>query len=249
MCVLERVEHGEEVDGEPGVMETKAEVHAGEEERVLAAEAAVGGVLDFGGGELGAQSVLYACEVCASDLQPDVPDAEGREAEGGVVGVAEDLLEVPRARAGVVVGCARHCFYAEVVDDCMHAAVENLEVVEHREHGEAVRGGVRVHAAGEGEFERIIFVTVLAEDIEHGAGGGVLSEDAVDSVAPGGAHGLEAAEAAQVAGGEKLRLCAADDVVEEVGVEALHCVCVWVCVCALVPEVLLLSLAEKISHI
>jgi hypothetical protein len=31
-----------------------------------------------------------------------------------------------------------------------------------------------------------------------------------------------------VAGGEKLRLCAADDVVEEVGVEALHCVCVGV---------------------
>jgi len=235
VCVLERAEHGEEVDGEPGVVENTAEVHAGEEERVLAAEAAVGGVRDFGGRELGAQSVLYACELRASDLQADVPDAEGGEAEGGVVRVAEDLLEVPGARArgeaGVVVGRARLCFYAEVEDDSMHAAVENLEVVEHGEHGEAVRGGVRVDAAGEGEFERVIFAAVLAEELEHGAGGGVLPEDAVDRVAPGGAHGLEAVEQAQVAGGEKERESEQQDVVEELGVEALHVGETRVCAC------------------
>ena len=230
MCVLERVEHGEEVDGEPGVVENKAEVHAGEEERVLGAEAAVGGVLDFGGGELGGEGVVYACEVCASDLQPDVSDAEGREAEGGVVGVAEDLLEVPGARAGVVGGRAWLCFYAEVVDDSMHAAVQNLEVVEHREHGEAVRGGVRVDAAGEGEAQREVVLAVVPEELEHGACRRILPQNAEDSVAPGGADGPEAAEAAQVAGGEKLRLCAADDVVEELGVEALHCVCGCACV-------------------
>jgi hypothetical protein len=77
---------------------------------------------------------------------------------------------------------------------------------------------------------------LLAEELEHGAGGGVLPEDAVDRVAPGGAHGLEAVEEAQVLGREEARLHAGEDVVEELGVEALHvCVRVW---CALVVEVL-----------
>ncbi len=100
-----------------------------------------------------------------------------------------------------------------------------MELVEDGEHGEAVRGGVRVHAAGEGEPERVILLTVLAEEREHGAGGGVLSEQTTGGLEPGCVHGLEAVEEAQVRGGEEGRLRAAEDVVEELGVEALH-VCV-----------------------
>ncbi len=77
---------------------------------------------------------------------------------------------------------------------------------------------------------------VLTEELEHGAGRRILWEDAGDSVGPGCAHGLEAVEDAQVLGGDEGRVYAAEDVVEELGVEALHvCVCVW---CALVPEVI-----------
>jgi hypothetical protein len=77
---------------------------------------------------------------------------------------------------------------------------------------------------------------VLAEELEHGACGGVLLEDTADGVGPGRAHGLEAVEEAQVLGGDEGRVHAAEDVVEELGVEALHvCVRVW---CALVVEVL-----------
>ena len=105
-----------------------------------------------------------------------------------------------------------------------------MEVVEDGEHGEAVRGGVRVHAAAEGERESKYVFAVLAEELEHGAGGGILFEDAVDSVGPGCVHGLEAVEAAEVGGGEKLRLYVAENVEEELGVEALHVG--WVLVCA-----------------
>ena len=56
------------------------------------------------------------------DLHANVADAEGGEAERGVVRVVEDLLEVPGARAGVGV-CARRCLYAEVEDDRLDAAV------------------------------------------------------------------------------------------------------------------------------
>jgi hypothetical protein len=202
---------------------------------VPGAEAAVGGVLDFGGGELGAQGVLYACEVLACDLEADARDAQVGEAEGGVVRVAEDLLEVPAARAGGEVGVrprARLGLDAELVDDSLDAAVEDVEVVDDREHGEAVRGGVRVHAAAEGERERVGSLAVLAEALEHGAGRRILFEKAADDVRPGLVHGLEAVEEAQVLGGEelRLRLHAAEDVVEELGVEALH---VWaVCGCA-----------------
>jgi hypothetical protein len=72
---------------------------------------------------------------------------------------------------------------------------------------------------------------VLAEELEHGAGRRILWEDAADSVGPGCAHGLEAVEDAQVLGGDEGRVHAAEDVVEELGVEALH-VCVEVCGCA-----------------
>ena len=122
------------------------------------------------------------------------------------MGVAEDLLEVPGARAGVVVLCAWLCFYAEVVDDSVDAAVQNAELVEHGEHGEAVRGGVRVDAAGEGEFENKVVFAVLAEELEHGACRRILPENAVDRAGPGAAHGLAAAEDTQVRGGEEGRL-------------------------------------------
>lgn len=210
VCVLQRVEHGEEVDGEPGSVKGAAEVHAGEEERVGRAGAAVGGVRDFGGREFCLHGVLETCEFFPSNLEGDVPDAQAGEAERGVVGVAEDLLEVPGARArgkaGVVVLCAWLCFYAEVVDDSVDAAVQNAELVEHGEHGEAVRGGVRVDAAGEGERENKFAFAVLAEELEHGAGGGMLLEDTADSAGPCCVHGLEAAEAAQVGRGEEGRL-------------------------------------------
>ena len=224
--VLQRAQHAQEADGEPGACECLSEVHAGEEERVLGAEAAVGGVLDVDWRELGGESLLDACEVCASDLEADVGDAQVREAEGGVVRVVEDLLEVPGARArgetGVVDVCARERLDAEVVDDGLDAAVEDVEVVEDREDGEAVRGGVRVHAAAEGERECVSSFAVLAEDLEHGAGGGLLLEEAADDGRPGPVHGLEAVEEAQVLGGEEARLHAGENVVEEVGVEALH---------------------------
>jgi hypothetical protein len=42
LCVLQPVQHLQEVDGEPGFGEGVSEVHAGEEEGVLPAEAAVG---------------------------------------------------------------------------------------------------------------------------------------------------------------------------------------------------------------
>jgi hypothetical protein len=204
-------------------------VHAGEEERVLGAEAAVGGVLDVGWRELGGERLLDACEVCASDLEADVGDAQVREAEGGVVRVGEDLLEVSGARAGaeagVVAGGACYGLDAQVEDDGLDAAVEDVEVVEHGEHGEAVRGGVRVHAAAEGEREWVSSFAVLAEDLEHGSCRGMLSEHTTGSVGPGAAHGLEAVEEAQVLGGEEGRLRAAEDVVQELGVEAMH-VCV-----------------------
>jgi hypothetical protein len=59
-------------------------------------------------------------------------------------------------------------------------------------------------------------------------------------VGPGRAHGLEAVEEAQVLGGDEGRVHAAEDVVEELGVEALHvCVRVWG---ALLAELLFLSL-------
>jgi hypothetical protein len=49
-------------------------------------------------------------------------------------------------------------------------------------------------------------------------------------VGPGRAHGLEAVEEAQVLGGDEGRVHAAEDVVEELGVEALHAAGdVWVC--------------------
>ena len=50
--VLQRTQHAQEADGEPGACECLSEVHAGEEERVLGAQAAVGGVLDVGWREL-----------------------------------------------------------------------------------------------------------------------------------------------------------------------------------------------------
>ena len=46
VCVLQRAQHAQEADGEPGVCECVSEVDAREEEGVLPAEAAVGGVLD-----------------------------------------------------------------------------------------------------------------------------------------------------------------------------------------------------------
>ena len=97
-----------------------------------------------------------------------------------------------------------------------------MEVVEDREDGEAVRGGVRVHAAADGEREWETVLAVLAEDLEHGAGGGMLPEEAADDGRPGPVHGLEAVEEAQVLGGEEGRLRGAEDVLDEVGVEALH---------------------------
>jgi hypothetical protein len=66
----------------------------------------------------------------------------------------------------------------------------------------------------------------------------MLPEEAAGGAGPGAAHGLEAVEEEEVLGGQKLRLRlhGAEDVVEELGVEALHvCVRVWG---ALVPEVL-----------
>ena len=47
VCVLQRGQHAQEADGEERAVERESEVHAGEEERVLRAEAAVGGVRDF----------------------------------------------------------------------------------------------------------------------------------------------------------------------------------------------------------
>ncbi len=218
-------------------MEGLSEVQAGEEERVLRAHTAFGGVLDFCAGELGAHGVLEACEVLARNLEADVLDAQGGEAERGVVRVAEDLLEVPGARAGreagVVVVFARLCLYAEVEEHSIDAALQDVKVVEDGEHGEAVGGGVRVHAAAEGESEQRALLAVLAEELDHGADGDVLFEDTVDSAVPGAAHGLEAVEEAEVVGGDEARGRVVQDVVEEVGVEALHvCVEVWRCACA-----------------
>jgi hypothetical protein len=103
--------------------------------------------------------------VFSNDFETDVPDAEGDEAEGGVVLVAEDLLEVPGARAGrvagVVVLLTRLGLYGEVVDDGLDTTVQNVEVVEDREHGEVVRGGVRVHAATGGELDGKIVLSVV----------------------------------------------------------------------------------------
>jgi hypothetical protein len=50
----------------------------------------------------------------------------------------------------------------------------------------------------------------------------MLPEEAADDARPGPVHGLEAVEEAQVRGGEELRLRAAEDVVQELGVEALR---------------------------
>ena len=108
-----------------------------------------------------------------------------------------------------------------------------MEVVEDGEHGEAVRGGVRVDAAGEGELEDKVVLAVLAEELEHGACGGVLAEDIVHSVRPGAAHGLEAVEAAEVGRGDEARGRVVQDVEEELGVEALHAVArLHPCACA-----------------
>ena len=59
----------------------------------------------------------------------------------------------------------------------------------------------------------------------------MLSEQTTGCLVPGCVHGLEAVEEAQVRGGEEGRLREEEDVVEELGVEALH-VCVRVCCCA-----------------
>ncbi len=132
----------------------------------------------------------------------------------------------------------RRCVYArerldaQVVDDGLDAAVEDVEVVEDREHGETVGGGVRVHAAAEGEREWVSNFAVLAEDLEHGAGGGMLLEEAANDVRPGLVHGLEAVEEAQVLGGEEARLHAGENVLDEVGVETLHVCRGVVCACA-----------------
>ncbi len=50
----------------------------------------------------------------------------------------------------------------------------------------------------------------------------MLLEEAADDVRPGPVHGLEAVEEAQVLGGEEARLHAGENVLDEVGVEALH---------------------------
>ena len=70
----------------------------------------------------------------------------------------------------------------------------------------------------------------------------LLLEEAADGVGPGAAHGLEAVEEAQVLGGEEARLHAGEDVLDEVGVEALH---VCGCGCALVVEVLFFGFDYK----
>jgi hypothetical protein len=246
VCVSERAQHGQEVDGEPGLVEVQTEVHAGEEEGVLATEAALSCVRDFCRGELGAQGLLQTCVLLPSDFQADVFDEEGGESERGVVRVAEDLLEVPGARAGAAAGLARLGLDAEVVHDRVDAAVEDTEVVEDREHGEAVRGGVRVHAAAEGEAEGILFLAVLAEEREHGAGGRELLEDTAGCAAPGCDHGLEAVEAAQVRGGGATRLHAGEDVEQEVGGEALHGGGAVVCLVEHVLEVYILLLHRLI---
>ena len=49
-----------------------------------------------------------------------------------------------------------------------------------------------------------------------------MPENVAGGVGPGATHGLEAVEAAHVGGGEKLRLHVAENVDEELGVEALH---------------------------
>ena len=115
-----------------------------------------------------------------------------------------------------------------------------MEVVEDGEHGEAVRGGVRVHAAAEGEAEAKLLLAVAAEELEYGACGRVLLEDTVESAGPGCVHGLEAVEAAQVGGGDEAGGRALQDVDEELGVEALHVG--WGCVCAGGPSAIFLGL-------
>jgi hypothetical protein len=50
----------------------------------------------------------------------------------------------------------------------------------------------------------------------------MLLEEAADDGRPGPVHGLEAVEEAQVLGGEEARLYAGENVLDEVGVEALH---------------------------
>ena len=246
--VLHRAQHAQEADGEPGVCKGVSEVHAGEEERVLRAPAAVGGLLDVCVRELGGERLLYACVLLACHVNADVADAEGGEAEVRVVRVAEDLLEVPGARAGAEVGghvvLARLRFDAELGDDGLDAALEDAEVVDDGEHGEAVRGGVRVHAAAEGEREWVGSFAVLAEALEHGAGGRILFEKAADDVRPGPVHGLEAVEEAQVLGGEEGRLYAGENVLDEVGVEALH-VCVRRRGCVRVVEVHFLAVCGR----
>ena len=49
VSVLQRAQHAQEADGEKRAVERVSEVHAGEEERVGGAEAALGGVRDFCG--------------------------------------------------------------------------------------------------------------------------------------------------------------------------------------------------------
>ena len=144
--------------------------------------------------------------------------------------VAEDLLEVPGAGAGVV-ECAGPGLDAEVEEHSIDAALQDVKVVEDGEHGEAVRGGVRVDAAAEGELEAKRPLTVLAEELEHGACRRMLLEDMTDSVRPGAAHGLEAVEAAQVGRGDEARGRVVQDVQEELGVEAVHAVA-RLCPCA-----------------
>ena len=59
----------------------------------------------------------------------------------------------------------------------------------------------------------------------------MVSEQTTGGLVPGSVDSLEAVEEAQVRGGEEGRLREEEDVVEELGVEALH-VCVRVCCCA-----------------